>query len=532
MFSAVVRNRWLWVLLAILLTVAVSTVVGTNADEVEAQGSATAGEKGQPQTKAEHSKEQDNPSDLYSDAPDSPPPAQAKREVESSSSSVEENLDEDQDNTPDDRVNKGELIVWYESWDDLDNAKKTGKDKIKKVLTYNSDDPAIALVEVPKGKEKDARKELNKRSEVKSATLNVADPIQYTPSDPYAANGYQKDQLASPGNYGQNFYKLWDYNRTWAAGQWSNIAIIDTGANLNLQELASNLSHTGVSKIQDYYNFCDDNYDVSDTANYDAGGHGTKVASIAAAHWNNGTGMSGAAPLAQLYIYRASGPTCNPSEPRNSISRAAAMSAISYASSGTEATRAHVINMSFATGPDPAYQATIDAAVSRGSTLVGVSSNRNDATDPTSATYILTDSTRQGYYPAGYTGVFGTAWALDNRHLTSRRSRCGDHVDWSATGESVVTLGKDGQYRYDSTQSGTSFAAPLASGLAANIHAGYPSWTPAQISSQMASTARDFVDPNERFNGTGELVFTTGWDRCSGYGRLDAWEAAWNQVTP
>lgn len=398
---------------------------------------------------------------------------------------------------------EGELLVVYADAEKQKKAKKDKKDKIKKVAKErDGSETRHATLEVEKGKEEEKKKELEKRADVEAIGYNnIITPadLQYAPNDEYTQRGYQNNLLGSHSSYGMRLFTLWDKNRTWAAGQWSNIAIIDTGADINLSELKNALPYTGRSKIQDYYNFCDNNRDVTDDD-----GHGTAMASIATAHWNNTTGMSGVAPLAQLYVYKHD---CRaaPGTSTEGIMRDATI----YASSGTADTMAHTISMSFKQPNedynDPAFQQAILDARDKGSLIVAAAGNDENTTYDTNTVY-----------PAYYTGAYGVAWALDRNDTTTVKSRCGPHVDFSAPGNNIYAL-RPGT-NTPQPISGTSAATAAAAGVGAIMHAGYGG-TARQRAQHMGATAYDFTSPSP--------PFATGYDQCSGYGRLDTYNAAW-----
>ena len=89
------------------------------------------------------------------------------------------------------------------------------------------------------------------------------------------------------------------------------------------------------------------------------------------------------------------------------------------------------------------------------------------------------------------------------------RSKYGDHIDFSAPGYNVKSTTASGY----GVESGTSFSAPLVSGVMAVLFSIDPSLTAEQVLSILRQTAVDLGDP--------------GWDQKFGWGRIDFYQAAW-----
>ncbi|HET7287797.1 MAG TPA: S8 family serine peptidase, partial [Pyrinomonadaceae bacterium] len=107
------------------------------------------------------------------------------------------------------------------------------------------------------------------------------------PNDPLFSNQYGMTKVGAP--------------QAWDVTQGSSdvvVAVIDTGIDINHQELAANIwtnpapgSVTGIFNDLNGYNFFDDNGTVWD--NNDAESHATHVAGIIGARGNNGIGVAG-----------------------------------------------------------------------------------------------------------------------------------------------------------------------------------------------------------------------------------------------
>lgn len=90
------------------------------------------------------------------------------------------------------------------------------------------------------------------------------------------------------------------------------------------------------------------------------------------------------------------------------------------------------------------------------------------------------------FYPAGYVGVLSVA-ATDQNDIKLTTSNYGSYIDISAPGGSIFTTGPNGY----STNSGTSMAASVVSGGAALLKSQFPTYTNAQITNLIRSTADD-----------------------------------------
>jgi membrane-anchored mycosin MYCP len=117
--------------------------------------------------------------------------------------------------------------------------------------------------------------------------------------------------------------------------------------------------------------------------------------------------------------------------------------------------------------------------------------------------------------PSWYDDYVLTVGSVDGDGLPSAFSLAGPWVDVAAPGEHVVSLDPDGEGLVDAApestepkpMSGTSYAAPIVSGVAALIRSRSPELTARQVMHRIIDTA---IEP------------TAGWDPMVGYGVLDA----------
>jgi subtilisin family serine protease len=218
-------------------------------------------------------------------------------------------------------------------------------------------------------------------------------------------------------------------------GEKVRIAIVDTGIDAGHPELAG--------RIAEYVNL------VDDTAPTPVEAHGTAVAGVIAAAANNGEGIVGVAPSAQLLVLRAcwqsaaaqagDAATCNSFTLARALARAIE-------------DRASVINLSLA-GPDDALLARLlGRAIERGAIVVGAT-----VEDPASTER----------FPAAVPGVIAVR--------SAEWPDAGSGV--CAPGRNVLTLQPQGRYDFEN---GSSLAAAQISGIVALLRARNPRLRPAQ----------------------------------------------------
>ena len=203
-----------------------------------------------------------------------------------------------------------------------------------------------------------------------------------------------------------------------SVGRNVTVAVIDSGVDTGHPDLAGQLRLRR--------NFVEDVPDAFEK-------HGTAVAGIIGARANNGIGMAGIAPGAQVIALRACWETGGQGARCNSITLG---KAINYALENG----ARIINLSLAGPPDRLLQALLDAALSRNIIVIG-------AADPALA---------DGGFPAAYPGVIGVARTGDRHPATAAMLY--------APGTDVPTCVPGGRW---GMVSGSSYAAAHVAGLAA-----------------------------------------------------------------
>lgn len=292
------------------------------------------------------------------------------------------------------------------------------------------------------------------------------------------------------------------------------VAVIDTGVDrdhpdlfgatwINTKEIPANGKdddNNGYVDDVHGWNFVDGNNDPSDL-----NGHGTVVSGIIAAGVDNGIGIAGVNPWARIMALRAM--DWNGEGWSSNIA-----DAIRYAADNG----ARVINISIG-GNELRRREHLAVAYARdkGAIVVAASGNEGvniDTFSPagllgviTVAATDLTD-TRLGYSNWG-AGVDIAAPGVD---ILSTRARLTDLLKFERESYKPGTayVGADNRY-YRVT--GTSFAAPLVSGVASLILSVNPQLTGMQVTRMVMHSTRDINVP--------------GWDQYTGYGILDARKA-------
>lgn len=203
---------------------------------------------------------------------------------------------------------------------------------------------------------------------------------------------------------------------------------------------------------------------ISSTQINGTNGHGTVVAGCTGASTHNAKGVASTGfNVTLLPIKCGSDRTDVPSilEGYKAIRYAADMGS-------------HIINCSWGgPGSSPDMQAVIDYALSKGSLVIAASGNDG------------VDNDVAPHNPSNLDGVLAVG-ATNNNDRVAGFSNYGYSVDVFAPGEGIRSTWHGGGYN---ALSGTSFSAPLVSGVAALIKAIHPDWTPEMIAAQLRSTA-------------------------------------------
>jgi subtilisin family serine protease len=290
------------------------------------------------------------------------------------------------------------------------------------------------------------------------------------------------------------------------AGTGCVIAILDSGVDFSHPDLNDHIWKNDSDPLDgndndsngytdDYrgWNFVNDNNNPADDH-----GHGTAVAGIAAAETNNSQGIAGADWTAKIMVVKV----LNSNLSGTTVSVA---DGIDYAANKG----ADVINMSFGNykkdkyGPDSTVKSSIQNAYdNKGCILVATMGN---------------DNQEKKRWPAAYDKVLAVG-ATDSGDWrcapddwgSGNGSNYGNWIDVVAPGRKIYTTKKDGGY---TSWTGTSFAAPLVSGLASLIKGSQSGLKNSDVYKRIRSSAEDKVG-----NSAEDIA---GFDKYYGYGRIN-----------
>lgn len=255
-----------------------------------------------------------------------------------------------------------------------------------------------------------------------------------------------------------------------ATGKGVTVAVIDTGVDSYQNPL---LMRGGRGIVAANYNFAGVGQSSGDGPPKLDCQHGTRVASLIAGQSdpNERTDFTGIAPDADIVSMRALTSTKQQGEPEplepmvNAIRRATELDV-------------DVINISQQASDSPEFSSAIAAAIDQGIVVVAAAGNLGTGNAPPP-------------YPASYPGVIAVG-NTDSNDLPNETSQSNAdlEVTVAAPGTEVLMVNpsQDGEQSWQ-TDSGTSFAAPLVSGVVALMLQAEPSLTPSQVKQRLQDSA-------------------------------------------
>lgn len=245
------------------------------------------------------------------------------------------------------------------------------------------------------------------------------------------------------------FSNVWPLTR----GRGVTVAVVDSGVDFSRQ-LAGRVTAI----------------DLTGTGLADCVGHGTAVAAIIAASDIQAQGMpfEGVAPAARILSVKVNSQDTG--------------SALLLAEGIRDAVLrgAQVINVSITTADTPALRSAVEFALDRN--VVIVAAGGNDGTDTGTGPF----------YPASYPGVLSVG-AVDSSGALAPFSDQQSHVAVTAPGVNV-TSAFPGGYQQDSL-TGTSYATPFVSGIAALVRSRYPRLSARKVVARIEATADGAAGP-------------------------------------
>ncbi len=314
----------------------------------------------------------------------------------------------------------------------------------------------LHVVHLPPGlSEEKAVEKLSRRPELKFAELDRVVTPALAVNDPYIGSAWHINKIGAP--------LAWDRSQ----GAGVTIAVLDTGMNVGHPDLKD--------RVVPGYNAYDKNTDVTDLC-----GHGTAVGGAAAASTNNGIGVAGVAGAARIMPIRIAHKTTSGCYAYFST----VASGITWAADHG----ARIANVSFVgmAGSSAVQSAAAYMKNKGGLTFISAGNNNIDEKVTPNSSLIVVSST-------------------DSYDKKSSFSSWGSFVALSAPGSGIWTTSGTSSY---ASKSGTSFASPVAAGVAALVMAARPDLTAQQVESLLFSTAVD--------------LGTVGRDPIFGHGRVNA----------
>lgn len=251
------------------------------------------------------------------------------------------------------------------------------------------------------------------------------------------------------------------------------VAIVDTGVDYNHPDLASSMWTDNQGRYG--YDFANDDDDPKDDY-----GHGTHLAGIVAAGFDNGLGITGLCPNAKIMAMKflgsdGEGPS---DDAADAIYWSVNQGADVISNSWGERAYSQIL------------QDAIDFAHSQGVIVVGSAGN---------------DNWTLPHYPASYTGVIAVA-STDSNDVKASTSNFADWVDVSAPGVDILSLRASGtdmygdrRHYYDGEYyiaSGTSMACPHVAAVVALIISQYPDLTWEEIIARLLGTTDEIAPTN------------------------------------
>lgn len=295
-------------------------------------------------------------------------------------------------------------------------------------------------------------------------------------------------------------------------GTGQRVAVIDTGV----------AAHRRLSNV-----VAGGDYVSNGDGKQDCDGHGTVVAGIIAAEPDrmDGTGFTGIAPEVTLIAIRQSsnkfGSVASPADRGFGDVSTLAMAVRTAADMGASVINISSVACAETTLDDRVLGAALSYAVDVKDAVV-VAAAGNVGGDGQCPTQNTTAQPTVIASPAWYDDYVLTVGSVGSHGTPSTFSLNGPWVDVAAPGEHVVSLDPDGDGVIDTiptpagqaAMSGTSYAAPLVSGVVALVRSRFPRLSARQVMTRIETTAHHFAE---------------GWSAAVGSGVIDPMAALSDQ---
>ena len=259
---------------------------------------------------------------------------------------------------------------------------------------------------------------------------------------------------------------------SWSSGEGVKVAIIDTGADTQHQDLRGRIAAA-------------DNFVDSDAENFRRDRHGTEMAGVIAAVANNHEGIVGVAPNARLLLFKACWQLRLDAD-------AASCNSFTLARALVAALDAHVqvVNLSLVGPDDPLLHRLIEEGLRRGILFVGAASDRTD-------------------------GARGLSQLPGIIEVASAERRSPSDAAVYAPGNEILTLMPGGHYDF---ASGDSIATAEVTGVVALLLAQNHSLTASAASQVLRDTSVRAKAPADRMgyvDACAAVVAVVGRGTCT-----------------
>jgi hypothetical protein len=244
----------------------------------------------------------------------------------------------------------------------------------------------------------------------------------------------------------------------------------------------NNIDDDNNGAIDDYqgYNFTwqEDGTSPGDTRNNRSNAHGTRVAGIAGATWNNATGMAGVGGRCKIFPMKTA-----------RITTGGVIygyqSLIYAAQQGFDVT-----NCSWGVVKpfSPIDQAVIDYCLANNMVVTASAGNHGSGASG--------DGWNELNYPSAYDGVIGVGETTVSDIVESSSGLGLNSMVMAPGNDALATIPGNGYTTSGNT--GTSFAAPMAAGLAALVRVRHSALNPRQVAALLRRTAVDISNKNQQ----------------------------------
>lgn len=222
-----------------------------------------------------------------------------------------------------------------------------------------------------------------------------------------------------------------------ATGRGVRIALIDSGVDVNHPDLKGQIAYNENTAPEP------EDHNLADK-------HGTAVAGVLSARADNGIGIAGVAPDAEVMAFRACWP-----EQANSLAAHCNTYTLALALNKAMRMQSRIINLSLSGPEDPLLKVMVEKAVEKGIVVIAAVPPKGGA----------------NVFPGNVKGVLGVS--QDNQSSV-------DAI--IAPGLDILTTVPNQAYDF---MTGSSFATPHVAGLAALMLQQHPEWTAEDIRSQL-----------------------------------------------